>query len=425
MFLSRYFQRVAISQCVPRFFYSVPKQFVTISLSSKNTFAIHERKAKQWVRCFALTRTGFQNSQPPKNIEFNLPELEEAKKLLKQGKYQQSEMLFERSLEICESVMGPTHPASMDIKKQMKEVYVHLKRGAKLQKVLEQLYRNQQHDFEKQYHELFNLARNLIVWCQFTKNFQPAIDILTHFVSEQNKLPRSESLVRDQIQALTWLGSCYGAKFQFDGEKEGAKAHFDRALQLSQSLQSNTLSLVLAKGNLARYFHEKADFERAEAQYRELIDIIEKFTPTDSNLTETKDILQGELYVDLGELLRVKRDLEQSDQWLKKGIDLIDKYYSRDSDTVRYILQWIFLELVDQKQFFYAEGLYRRLMDLWEKCVRPDQYQIESMMKYQEVLKKFEREKEAFELAQKTNMVMAKQPQNINLFTLHLSFLNK
>jgi hypothetical protein len=67
----------------------------------------------------------------------------------------------------------------------------------------------------------------------------------------------------------------------------------------------------------------------------------------------------------------------------------------------------------------------RRLMDLWEKCVRPDQYQIESMMKYQEVLKKFEREKEAFELAQKTNMVMAKQPQNINLFTLHLSFLNK
>jgi tetratricopeptide (TPR) repeat protein len=159
--------------------------------------------------------------------------------------------------------------------------------------------------------------------------------------------------------SLTWLGSCYGAKFQLDGEKECAKVYFDTALQLAQSIPSNSLSLsifhvfhfflhklifhltslillffafeVLARGNLARYFHEKKEYDRAEEQYHELIATIEKFTPSEQKEIENKEILQSELYVDLGELLRTKRDLEQADQMLKKGIDLIDKYYPKYS----------------------------------------------------------------------------------------------
>jgi hypothetical protein len=75
------------------------------------------------------------------------------------------------------------------------------------------------------------------------------------------------------------------------------------------------------------------------------------------------EAIHADVMFGMGEVKLARGEYAQAEEHFTPAIALTDKHFSKHSQRVRHILEKISIAEIRQRKFFFAEGLFRRLME--------------------------------------------------------------
>jgi CHAT domain-containing protein/Tfp pilus assembly protein PilF len=282
-----------------------------------------------WVAVIAVVSTGFtfvplntlaQTQMAP--VPGQSGDLEEAKrlneeaiKLYQQGKYNEAEPLYKRSLSIREKALGSNHP---DVAASLNN--------------LAGLYYSQ-------------------------GNYSAAEPLLKRSLSIYEKALGSNH--PDVATSLNNLAALYRTQ----GNYSAAEPLYKRSLSIyEKALGSNHPDVALSLNNLAELYRTQGNYSAAEPLYKRSLSIYEK--ALGSNHPDVAQSLNN-----LAQLYRTQGNYSAAEPLLKRSLSIYEKALGSNHPDVAQSLNNLAALYSSQGNYSAAEPLYKRSLSIYEKAL--------------------------------------------------------
>ena len=304
-----------------------------------------------------------------KNELSNLKEFKNGLQFLDENKFSQAEEEFRECLKIFKNVNQTDSIGYLQVLKKYGETLFYSKQYDSCEKVLKANLELAQNKFQNENTPLqFPFYKNVIAFYTYT-DLKKAINYVNSLVEqEENKIFKKYFIFS--------LGSLY----LLDNNKVEAEKHIDLTEKTSDL---PGLYKALNLQNKALLFQDSNKLEDTMGLYKDSLSILENNEELDSSLLKNKDILSPESKADvLISLFKnpesslvvtniAEKLFEQGEDynkatafWLKLGLAHSDKWKSPHLPRHLAIFALFYSQL---GQTLYAEGLYRKAIDMYQK----------------------------------------------------------
>jgi len=125
----------------------------------------------------------------------------------------------------------------------------------------------------------------------------------------------------------------------------------------------------------------KRDYVEAEKQFLKTLVLVEEYSYDDPRVTLT--------YNNLAEIFRVQKKYEESEIYIRSGLEIAEKIYGPEHPMVASYLNNLGFNFSVRGMDVEAESNYKRALDIWEKFLeRDDPMVIVTRDKYNQLLQK-------------------------------------
>lgn len=326
--------------------------------------------------------------------EINVPEWNDALNQAKQGNLTEAGNLLEKTLDKMKGTFQEDHPAYIQVLDRLWKVYLNANNFTKAEQIA---------------FKLMSIAEKL------PKPNIPVITTLAEMAKlatttppdyESNMLnayARIELVYRSQgkyDEALTWTNKmvdntryeknmrglgyslleqavCYLKKAHSSTCDPNGLKHCQQTLViLDQYIKYDDPMKVRALTNLANYYYSIKSFDKADQFYKKALDAAEKMRPEIVPLEE-----KGSLIGNMGELKVDQKEYKKAEELLEQSLKMLEKAFEGKSEPqfkIFLTLHNLARAFQGQMNHTYAEGLYKRCIDLADKLEKTEAYPVKN-----------------------------------------------
>jgi len=186
---------------------------------------------------------------------------------------------------------------------------------------------------------------------------------------------RYEKNMRGLGYALMEQAVCYLKKAHSSTCEPNGLKHCQQTLViLDQYIKYDDPMKVRALSNLASYYYSIKSFDKADQFYKKALDAADKMRPEIVATEERADVIAN-----MGELKVDQKEFKKAEELLEEALKLYEKAFEgRTEPSFKIFLTLAHLARAFQGQMnhTYAEGLYKRCIDLAEKLEKTGAYPV-------------------------------------------------
>jgi CHAT domain-containing protein/Flp pilus assembly protein TadD len=282
---------------------------------------------------------------------------EEALKLYQQGKYNQAESLYKRSLEIGEKALGSNHPDVATSLNNLAGLYYSQGNYSAAEPLYKRSLSIREKALGSNHPDVATSLNNLAGLYYSQGNYSAAEPLYKRSLSIKEKALGSNH--PDVAGSLNNLALLYSDQ----GNYSAAEPLLKRSLSIKEkALGANHPSVALSLNNLALLYSDQGNYSAAEPLLKRSLDIYEK--ALGSNHPNVASSLNN-----LAELYRTQGNYSAAEPLLKRSLSIREKALGSNHPDVAGSLNNLALLYVDQGNYSAAEPLYKRSLDIVEKAL--------------------------------------------------------
>jgi CHAT domain-containing protein/Tfp pilus assembly protein PilF len=297
---------------------------------------------------------------------------------LKQGRYSEAEPLYRRSLGIFEKNLGPNHPDVARSLNNLAELYREQGRYTEA----EPLYRRSLAIREKALgldHPDVGTGLNNLALLHFMQGHYAEAEPLMQrsLVIAEKALGPDHPFVATSVNNLAKL-------YEAQGRFTEAEQLFRRSLaMLEKALGPDHPQVGGALNNLAELYREQGRFAEAETLYRRSLGIVEKALGSDH--PEIALALHN-----IASLYQTQGRYAEAEPLIQRSLVIAEKALGPDHMRVGATLNILGMLFVAQGRYTEAEPLFRRSLAIQEKALGPDHPQVSGSLNNLAMLYQFQ-----------------------------------
>jgi len=318
--------------------------------------------------------------------EINFPEWNEALDKAKQGNLTEAANLLEKTLDKMKGTFQEDNPAYIQVLDRLWKVYINASNFPKAEQLAFKLLAIAEKlpkpnipvittlaeqaklatttppDYES--NMLNAYARIEIVFRQ-----QGKYDEALNWANKMVDNTRYEKNMRGLGYALMEQAVCYLRKAHSTTCEPNGLKHCQQTLViLDQYIKYDDPMKVRALSNLANYYYSIKSFDKADQFYKKGLDAAEKMRTDVVHIEEKADLLGN-----MGELKIDQKEFKKAEELLEQSLKLFEKLYETKTEPQYKIfitLHNLARAFQGQMNHTYAEGLYKRCIDLADKLAK-------------------------------------------------------
>jgi len=318
--------------------------------------------------------------------EINFPEWNEALDKAKQGNLTEEANLLEKTLDKMKGTFQEDNPAYIQVLDRLWKVYINASNFPKAEQLAFKLLAIAEKlpkpnipvittlaeqaklatttppDYES--NMLNAYARIEIVFRQ-----QGKYDEALNWANKMVDNTRYEKNMRGLGYALMEQAVCYLRKAHSTTCEPNGLKHCQQTLViLDQYIKYDDPMKVRALSNLANYYYSIKSFDKADQFYKKGLDAAEKMRTDVVHIEEKADLLGN-----MGELKIDQKEFKKAEELLEQSLKLFEKLYETKTEPQYKIfitLHNLARAFQGQMNHTYAEGLYKRCIDLADKLAK-------------------------------------------------------
>jgi len=326
--------------------------------------------------------------------EINIPEWTEAIDKAKQGNLSESANLLEKTLDKMKGTFQEDHPAHIQVLDRLWKVYLNMNNFTKAEQVAFKLLSITEKLPKPTIPVILTLAEmqklattspvetesnmlNAYARIELTYRQQGKYDEALSWTNKMVENTRHEKNMRGLGYSLLEQAVCYLRKAHSSISDPNGLKHCQQTLViLDQYIKYDDPMKVRALTNLANYYYSIKSFDKADQFYKKALDAADKMRPEIVPIEERAGLLGN-----MGELKIDQKEFKKAEDLLEQSLKLYEKVHEGKTEPS----YQIFLTLHNLARAFqgqmnhtYAEGLYKRCIDLADKLEKSNVYPIKN-----------------------------------------------
>jgi len=268
-----------------------------------------------------------------------------------QGKYAEAELLCERALSIRKQVLAAHHPLVATSLNMLGNCYYRQGKYEQAEMCFQRALHIQEGAVDPEHPDIASSLLNLgsLYWRQ--GKYKPAEAVLQRAL---NIWERSLGSERPQVAILmTTLGSLSSDQ----GKYEQAEAYHRQALHIWEQIFPKHPRAAMSLNNLGVLYHEQGKYEQAEDYYRQAWHLCEQMLGS-----EHPDL--GTCLNNLGELYYVQGKYEQAEDYYRQALYIWKQALGSEHVYTAYAYNGLANLFRDQDRYEQAHLLYHRALTL-------------------------------------------------------------
>lgn len=301
-----------------------------------------------------------------------MPEIDEAKALLAQHKFIKAEALVSRALDVAKYAVGEQslpYAELVELQARCKFGRAVFSESAKLYQACAQSYLRSA--------KFSDAARALTLFATSVLRIEDTVDVSAFLAFSRGLGTCSDVALNVAIaQVKMQLLSLEYHKLRIKGSHTAMQGVEKEVLALATwddfaTLESTSVLACSWHLSLARWKTTLYDVRREEKTKTEAMEEYTqalKAAPAEDRLAE---LVRADALLGLGDLARMDKQWLEADEYYKQAVEITDKYFDRDSQRVRRVIEREAVVQYHLQRWIHAEGLLRRLMDYYSEHAKP------------------------------------------------------
>ena len=317
-------------------------------------------------------------------VAFELPEIEEAKVLLAQNKFVKAESLVLRALEVAKYAVGEhslPYAELLELQARCKFGRGSFSESAKLYQTCAQSFlRNARFS---------DASRVLMLFATSVLRIEDSVDVSAFLAFSRGvgysgdvSLNVTISQVKLQLLSLEYHKlRIKGSNTAMQGIEKEISDLVSRLILTS--LDSSSSLVCLWHLSVGRWKQTIYDVRREEKVKQEAVEAYNEAMKVSGAEERQAELIRADALLGLGDLARLDKQWIEADEYYKKSVELTDKYFDRDSQRVRRVIEREAVVQYHLQRWIHAEGLLRRLMDYYTEHTKPMEAGIWTQAQYE------------------------------------------
>ncbi len=277
-----------------------------------------------------------------------------------QGRYEEAEPLYQRSLEIYEKALGGDHPSFAKTLNYLANLYRDQGRYEEAEPLFQRSLEITEKALGGDHSELATTLNNLATLYRFQGRYEEAEPLF-----QRSSEIKEKALGGDHPElaiALNNLANLYSDQ----GRYEEAEPLFRRDLEITEkALGGDHPGLATTLNNLATLYRDEGRYEEAEPLYQRSSEIMEKARGGDHPEVATTLNNLASLYRDQGRY-------EEAEPLYQRSLEILEKALGDDHPLLATVLNNLATLYRNQARYDKAEPLFQRSLEIFEKVLGRD-----------------------------------------------------